>query len=405
MTASAPRREGHPRHRPASTATRPVRDIDPSQASTSPRPRQPTSGTFGDGTTGTGATPTAHLATPATYNVSAHRPGRRHVHRHGRSPVYAPATGTVTVTAPTTTPTPATTVKHTTTPPGTTSRSRSTARTVKVATGTYSLSSSLDRRRRHATYPRRARPRDVVVACVETTCGTPGALKPGAGSTTIDWTYKPGADGFAELWDGESPAGWTAVGTGTVAKNYLTSRRPPAGRQAPIRAPCITRCAVQGLRALRRLQRRRDQQQRRRPPALPAAGRRSPTPTAGYQVAILDNGSAAATRAGALTQERPDDVVRHRRCATTVQAHPRVEHAQRSTPSALADHVASERRARERLPRGQPQRRRRLHRPRERRQQPHVPQRAHARSSRPTRSRRRSPSTSRPASHSAPRWG
>ena len=108
----------------------------------------------------------------------------------------------------------------------------------------------------------------------------------------------------AELWDGETLAGWEYAGTGTVEpqRHGLAAGRRRQRRQR--RRPLLRRARVQGLRAVR---------------GLPVAATNSnggvllrfPRPATmadadrnGYQVAVLDNGTAA-TRSGAIVQERP----------------------------------------------------------------------------------------------------
>ena len=131
-----------------------------------------------------------------------------------------------------------------------------------------------------------------MVACVETTLRCARRAEARRGSATIEWAYTPGADGFAELWDGESLAGWSAVGTGTIARNYLTSLATAGGRRAPTRAPWYY-----SLRQFKDYELSVDY----RTAATSNNGGvflRFPQPATvadidrgGYQVAILDNGS------------------------------------------------------------------------------------------------------------------
>ena len=145
---------------------------------------------------------------------------------------------------------------------------------------------------------------DVVVACAEKTCGDPGNLKPGAGSTSIDWTYKPGADGFAELWDGESLAGWTSVGTGTIARNFMTSLATAGG--ATSANPGALYYSPRQFKDFELSVDYRTAATNNNGGVFlrfPAPATVGDIDRGGYQVAILDNG-AATTRTGAITQER-----------------------------------------------------------------------------------------------------
>jgi M6 family metalloprotease-like protein len=256
--------------------------------------------TFGDGATATGATATHTYAAAGRYPVTLTvRDGSTVIGTTTRN--LSTSGGAVTVTGPATTPGAGddVTVSAATTP------ARDLTFEVYRKTGATSYTRVLQRVTSGSlTYSSPVAASDVVVACAETTCGEPGALKPGAGSTSIDWTYKPGADGFAELWDGESNAGWTALGAGQIARNFMTSLASSGGASS-----ANPGALYYSLRQYKDFELSVDY----RAAATNNNGGvllRFPQPATvgdidrgGYQVAILDNGSAT-TRTGAITQER-----------------------------------------------------------------------------------------------------
>ena len=137
----------------------------------------------------------------------------------------------------------------------------------------------------------------------------------------IDWAYKPGADGFAELWDGES-LGRLDEHVGTGHDRAQLPDEPGDGRRRDERQPgraLLLAAPVQGLRALAWTTGRR----RPTTTAASSCASRRPRPVAdidrgGYQVAILDNGAAddahpARSRRSAARRRRSPPPRRRRR--------------------------------------------------------------------------------------------
>ena len=172
---------------------------------------------------------------------------------------------------------------------------------VRVANGTNSVS-----------YSSPVAATDTVVACAAagaTTCLASGTTLAADNSnlkavpTTIkSVTWRSGK--LAELWDGMSLANWRYVGTGCMARNGMTSLQGAGGSAANAGVLWY------GAREYKDFELSVDY----RGAATNSNGgvlMRFPQPTAitdadrsGYQVAVLDNGTAA-TRTGAVLQERP----------------------------------------------------------------------------------------------------
>ena len=333
---------------------------------------------FGDGATGTGITATHAYSAAGRYPVTLTVKDGATVLGTATQPVSTSG-GAVTVTGP----------AH--------QRAGENATFTATTTPARDLTFEVYRRTTPTTYTRvlqkpttgsltYASPvaaSDVVVACVEKTCGDPANLKPGAGSASIDWTYKPGADGWAELWDGESLAGWSTTGTGSITRNFLTSLATAGG--ATSASPGTLWYSARQFKDFELSVDYRTAATNNNGGVLlrfPAPATVADIDRGGYQVAILDSGTGASPvqqRSGSITQERVTPTtfaVSARR--TALQADARVEHAD-DQGRALAHHRVGQRRAGQHVRQRDPQRPRRLHRARERRQQPDVPQRAGAR--------------------------
>ncbi len=153
---------------------------------------------------------------------------------------------------------------------------------------------------------------DVVVACAAAgqSCVTSGRTLAADGSNlravpvaqrTIEWRS---AGEWQELWDGETLAGWEYAGTGASNRNFMASLAGSGGSAANAGV------LFYGARQFKDFELSVDY----RASATNSNGGvllRFPRPATmadadrnGYQVAVLDNGTAA-TRSGALLQERP----------------------------------------------------------------------------------------------------
>ena len=248
--------------------------------------------TWDDGSTGTTST--------RTFGVGTHTVSINGGAATKQIKVYPPATGTVALTAPANADT-----------GSTVNVSASLAQQdltieayragVKVASGTNTLAHSST-----------VATTDTIVACAAAgaTCLSSGTTLAADNSNlkavptairTVTWREPRQT---AELWDGLSLAGWQYAGTGSLARNGMTALQGAGGSAANAGV------LYYGAREYKDFELSVDY----RGAATNSNGGvllRFPKPTtmadadrSGYQVAILDNGTAA-TRTGAVLQERP----------------------------------------------------------------------------------------------------
>ena len=128
------------------------------------------------------------------------------------------------------------------------------------------------------------------------------------GTATIEWAFTPAADGWSDLWDGETLAGWSGAGTGSVTRNFLTSLAT-AGGASSANPGTIWYSARQFKDFELSVDYRTAATNNNGGVFLrfPAPATVNDIDRNGYQVTILDNGSGAtpaAQRSGSITQER-----------------------------------------------------------------------------------------------------